>query len=112
MERLGELLKRRRLQLGLSLRDIEDKTQISNAYISQLETEKISQPSPSILRKLSEFYDISYTRLMVLAGHPIAPKDDKKIFLRTSNALEEITKEEERELLRYLQFLRMERERK
>lgn len=110
MESLGEVLRKRRLQLGLSLRQVEDKTGISNAYLSQLETQKITQPTPSILRRISELYDLSYPRLLNLAGHPVPSlRNDNKVVFRTSQGLEEINKEEEKELLNYLRFLRMKR---
>ena len=109
-ETLGEVLRKRREELALSLRDVEEKSGVSNAYLSQLETRKIVQPSPGVLRKLAELYEISYGRLMELAGHPpIMEKDQRTLFFRTSNGFEEINKEEERALLDYLRFLRMKR---
>lgn len=108
MEKLGIVLRNRRNQLGLSLRDVEEKASVSNAYLSQIENQKITQPSPSVLRKLSRLYDLSYSRLMNLAGHPIDSELDleKKVFFKTSRGLEEISREEEQELLRYLRFMR------
>jgi len=108
MDTLGDVLRRRREELGLSLREVEQKAGVSNAYLSQLENRRITQPSPAVLRKLAELYRFSYARLMVLAGHPaVLGKGEKTIFFRTSSGLQEITKEEERELLEYLRFLRM-----
>ena len=108
MEKLGNVLRNRRDQLGLSLRDVEDKASISNAYLSQIENQKITQPSPSVLQKLSKLYDLSYPRLMNLAGHPMDSKLEleKKVFFKTSRGLEEISRNEEQELLRYLRFMR------
>jgi len=112
METLGEVLRKRREQLGLTLRGIEEKIGISNAYLSQVENEKITHPSPSVLQKLADFYSLSYNRLMKLAGHPVISSNQKTILFRTSAGLEEITKEEEKELLEYLRFLRMRRSKK
>jgi HTH-type transcriptional regulator, competence development regulator len=112
-EQLGGVLRLRREELGLSLRQVEDKTGISNAYLSQVENHKIAQPSPSILRKLADLYEISYSRLMGLAGHPaVDDRGRKAVFFRTSSGLKEITRGEERELLDYLRFLRMKRSEK
>jgi transcriptional regulator with XRE-family HTH domain len=112
METLAEVLRKRRLQLDLSLRQVEDKTGISNAYLSQLETQKITQPAPTVLRKIADLYDLSYPRLLNLAGHPVpSVKNEKAVFFRTSSALEEITEKEEKELMEYLRFLRMKRSR-
>lgn len=49
---------------GLSLRDVEEKTGISNAYLSQLETGKIKEPSFSIVIKLCKFYNITIDDLL------------------------------------------------
>lgn len=112
METLGEVLKSRRNQLGLSLREVEKDLGISNAYLSQLENRRITRPSPSVLKKLSDFYNLSYVRLMKLSGHPVVSSKKRTVFFRTSRGLEEITKEEEKELLEYLRFLRLRRSKK
>lgn len=107
---MGHVLRNRRLQLGLSLRQVEEKTGISNAYLSQLENQKILQPTPTVLRKISDLYDISYSRLLKLAGHPVPVKNEEKnVAFKISSGLEEISKEEEKELLEYLRFIRMRR---
>jgi len=46
----------RRKDAGLTLRQVEDKTGISNAYLSQLETGKITNPSFSVVIKLHNLY--------------------------------------------------------
>ena len=109
-ETLGEYLKRTRKERGCTLRTVEEKIGISNAYLSQVENGKISSPSPTILRKLADLYKISYSRLLDLAGHPTEISSDNRLFFRTSKNLEEITPEEEKELLAYLRFLRMKRQ--
>jgi transcriptional regulator with XRE-family HTH domain len=54
---------------GATLREVETKTGISNAYLSQLESGKADRPAPRILHKLAEFYGASYTALMEAAGY-------------------------------------------
>ena len=105
MEQLGSVLKKKREELGLTLRDVEKKIAISNAYLSQLENHKITKPSPTILKQLSQVYGTSYQRLMEVAGYPL-DNDENKILFRTSKGLEDITRDEEKELLDYLRFLR------
>lgn len=41
---------------GLTLRQVEESTGISNAYLSQLENGKIKSPSYNTIRKLVSFY--------------------------------------------------------
>ncbi len=54
----GSGLKAARELAGLSLRDVEAATGISNAYLSQLESNKIRRPSVFFLAKLARLYAI------------------------------------------------------
>ena len=56
---------------NLTLRAVQEAVGISNAYLSQLETAKVQSPSPVVLHKLSELYDLPYATVMELAGYPI-----------------------------------------
>ena len=110
IDNLGDVLKKRREEIKLTLREVEERTGVSNAYLSQLENQKIRKPSPKVLKKLADTYGLSYAYLMNLAGYPVATvQDSKRIFFRTSHGLKDITKEEEKELLDYLRFIRMRR---
>ena len=106
---LGEHLRSIRNERKLTLRDVELETGISNAYLSQIENGKISRPSPEVLHKLSEFYSLSYENLMQLAGYPTISSAPQIVAFRTSSKTIELTKEEEKELLDYLRFLRSRR---
>lgn len=48
--------KNRRLHLGLTLREVESKTGISNPYLSQMETQALKKPSFHMVVKLHNFY--------------------------------------------------------
>ena len=65
---LGAVLKGLREAKSLSLRTVEVKTDISNAYLSQLENDKARKPSANILYKLAELYQADFQSLMSLAG--------------------------------------------
>jgi DNA-binding Xre family transcriptional regulator len=45
----------------LTLKEVETKTGISNAYLSQLETGKITKPSFEVVVKLCECYNVILT---------------------------------------------------
>lgn len=62
------ILKELRSKTGLTLRQVEEATGISNAYLSQLETGKIKRPSAQALYCLSKIYNISVEELLVSAG--------------------------------------------
>ena len=108
-EPLGQYLKRLRKERFLTLRAVEEKTGVSNAYLSQVENGKIISPSPTVLSKLAECYHIPYGRLLELAGHPPVSETERLIQFKTSSGLEELNEQEEKELLEYLKFLRSRR---
>ena len=69
MSSLGNELKKARQILHLSLREVEEKSGVSNAYISFIETGKQPYPHPNILRKLAIVYGLSMEYLMEEAGY-------------------------------------------
>ncbi len=108
---LGTYLKSLRGAKGLSLRGVEDKTGISNAFLSQLECGKVKEPSPVMLYKLAGLYGVPYETLMERAGYPVpvgegpSTRKGQAVF----NRLGDITQDEEQALLDYLSFLRRSR---
>jgi HTH-type transcriptional regulator, competence development regulator len=113
MDRLGEILADARKRRKLTLRAVEDAVGISNAYLSQLETGKIQSPSPIVLHKLCELYDLPYATVMREAGYPL-PKDRKtdnpgeRLAARTGRT----TPEEEDAIVEYLRFIRAQQNRR
>ncbi|MEQ1763860.1 MAG: helix-turn-helix transcriptional regulator [Pyrinomonadaceae bacterium] len=106
-KKLGAYLKAFRQRLKLTLRDVEEKTGISNAYLSQLEGGKIKKPSPLKLNDLSTLYRARYSQIMKLAGYPIPDlrEPTHSLYARIG----ETTPAEEDELVEYLAFLRAKR---
>jgi transcriptional regulator with XRE-family HTH domain len=102
---LGDFLKRARTAKRLTLRDAEEGSGISNAFLSQIESGKVKQPSPVMLHKLSVFYGISYETLMKTAGHPV-PGEKSKTGNMIFGRLGTVTADEEQALSEYLAFLR------
>jgi len=107
---LGALLADLRTAKGLSLREVEVATgsAVSNAYLSQLENGKIQKPSPNVLHRLAEVYGVPYETLMEKAGY-LLPSDSREGGRRrrlAAFAIDDLTAEEEEELLKYLAFLR------
>ncbi len=74
--KLGKVLREARLRLQKSLRDVEREAAISNGYLSLLESDRVAQPSPRYLLSLARVYEISYGRLMTLAGYVPASADE------------------------------------
>lgn len=108
MENYGDYLKALRQSKGFTLREVEKLADVSNAYLSQLESEKVKQPSPIILSKLADLYEVSYDTLMEKVGYPVT----NSVTLPTAKEnvlaarIGKITDDEEIELLEYLKFIR------
>lgn len=112
--RLGRELRRIRRARGDTLRAVEEATGISNAYLSQLETGKITKPSPKFLYKLSAFYKVPYEDLMQYADYIAEDRagDENKRRRLSAAALAtmaDLTPEEEEELMKYAEYLRSRR---
>ncbi len=107
---LGHYLGATRMALGMSLRQVQEKTrnEVSNAYLSQIEQGKVRKRSPNTLHALAIAYDIDYPQLMAIAGHPVprGAQADWKPRRASALAVLELTEAEEMELLHYLQFMR------
>jgi len=72
---IGQFLRELRKAKGLSLRQVEKNTGVSNSYLSLVETGK-RPASPEILRKLADLYDVSIREMLIRAG--ILPDKDKR----------------------------------
>ena len=106
---LGVVLADLRNAKGLSLREVQEATghAVSNAYLSQLEHHKIKKPSPNVLRSLADVYGVPYETLMEKAGYPLPDTGGQGGRRRLAVfAIDDLTAEEEEELLKYLAFLR------
>lgn len=108
---LGKYLSTIRGDRQLTLRQVEEATsrEVSNAYLSQLENEKISKPSPNILHALASLYSIDYGHLMELAGYVTSVRrtEEGKRHGRIATFSElNLTSEEEAQMLDYLKFIR------
>ena len=110
---LGKYLQSFRENKHLSLRAVEKAVGISNAYLSQLESGKIKQPSPSILHKLAELYEISYSEVMKLAGYPVLDEaTNDPAHTSFASRIGPVAPDEETALVEYLNFLRSRGKRK
>jgi len=108
---LGQYLASIRADRELTLRDVEDQTkkEVSNAYLSQIETGKIQQPSPNVLHALADIYHIDYGQLMEMAGYITqfkARKQGERHGRIPTFAEHHLTSAEEAELMEYLKFIR------
>ena len=101
------MLKEARELVPLTLREVEEASGISNAYLSQLETGKIKKPSASVLYKLATLYNVPLDSLLGSAGiiERYTP-EQSRLLQKISLSAGKLTTEEEEELLNYLKYLR------
>lgn len=108
---LGAFIRKARQDVSMSLRDVEEATakEVSNGYLSQLESGKITRPSPHVLHALSRALSVDYEVLMQRAGYllPTAKLAKGLKHGRAATfAIDNLTADEESQLLEYLTFLR------
>jgi len=70
MGKIGEIVRKARLDAGMTARELARALRLSHSYISQLESGGIVSPSPGVLKRLSEaVQSLDYRKLLVLAGY-------------------------------------------
>ncbi len=91
METLGSIIKRRRLAMGLTQRELAELVGISHTYIYQLEKGRNDIPSPDVMARLAKTIDISEVRLLRAVGYlQNAPDADGEILVQDELSGEEL----------------------
>ena len=67
MQALGAFIRRQRQLANLSLRQLADRTKLSNPYLSQIER-GLHQPSVRVIRAISDALNVSTETLLAQAG--------------------------------------------
>jgi transcriptional regulator with XRE-family HTH domain len=67
MAALGEFIRKQRKLANLSLRQLAEKTRLSNPYLSQIER-GLHQPSMRVIKLISEALNVSAETLLTQAG--------------------------------------------
>jgi transcriptional regulator with XRE-family HTH domain len=67
LEVLGAAIRAERVTAGLSLRDLAERTKVSNAYLSQIER-GLHEPSISVLSAIARALDVPLEALLRRAG--------------------------------------------
>jgi transcriptional regulator with XRE-family HTH domain len=112
---LSSELKRLRESRGLTLRELAEGTGISNAYLNQLENDRIKEPSPNIIAKISKFYGVSYQRLMKLAGYAVPGQSGNGTSQHGAakiEGLKDLTSDDLDQVRDFVDFLRLKRMRR
>jgi transcriptional regulator with XRE-family HTH domain len=72
---LGALIRAQRVTAGLSLRELGERTKVSNAYLSQIER-GLHEPSISVLDAIAAALDVPLEALLARSGL-LAPEDER-----------------------------------
>lgn len=75
---LGKHLKKIREDRGLSIREVERQTKISNAYLSQLESGQRDMPSAKILGQLAKTYGLNIMDLIFFIDPSLSDTKNQK----------------------------------
>jgi transcriptional regulator with XRE-family HTH domain len=106
---LGEELRAARTAAGLSLREVERRSGIHNAHLSQIENGRILKPEMALLWELAGLYGIDYPELLRLAGHArggaATPGEARERMTVALRALDELSPTEREDAMRYLRAL-------
>ncbi len=86
LETLGSLLRAQRIAADLSLRELSERTKVSNAYLSQLER-GLHEPSLSVLRAVSSALGMPLGSLLTRVGMLEAADDGEPSLCETEAAI-------------------------
>lgn len=105
-QRLGEVVNKARLELGISQPELARRTHLSNSYISYLESGKFEEIGISKLAAIVDALELSADRLLADAGYldrktPTPPRANR--FLATEFGLDQ---HQVKSAMDYLNFLR------
>lgn len=112
MKTLGQTLKEARELIPFTLRQVEDAAGISNAYLSQLENDKIKKPSANVLYKLASLYKIELNTLLSASGiiekslQAEPEKTNNEWLNRLAFYSGDFTEEQQNEVLDYIKFMK------
>jgi transcriptional regulator with XRE-family HTH domain len=106
---LGELLKDGRKRAGMSLRDVEKISGISNGYLSLMESDAVKSPSPNHLHALAEVYGASYSLLMELAGYIVPQESFVAVPQHLANEIGDLSIEEQSQVRSFVGYLKSSR---
>jgi transcriptional regulator with XRE-family HTH domain len=106
---LATVLRDARRSRGLSLREVERRTGIGNAHLSQLETGTIARPEPALIWELAVLYELDFAELLALAGRGVRPDARGERMTVALRALGELTAQEQSEVLRFMAELKRRR---
>lgn len=121
LEALGALLKSSRQGKKLSLAATARPARISPAYLQKLELGSVKNPSPRVLHRVAGVLELSYTRLMELAGYAMPDSNisteettpgGKPGEGRLAASIEALSPEEQQAVAAFITYLKAQRKKR
>jgi transcriptional regulator with XRE-family HTH domain len=105
---LGEYVRARRAAIGMSMRQLEEATDIPRSGLSEIENGRRAMPGPELLQRLAEALGVDYEDLYAVSGISRPEKlPELDAYLRTRYP--DVTATDRRSLERYFEELRSKR---
>lgn len=103
---LGDILRSARKHRGLTLRDVEERTNIPNPHLSQIERGTIAKPDQQIVWKLSQLYELDFGLLSEWTGYKTESTAEGAAYYQAAiRLLNELGEHDLEEATRYLEAL-------
>jgi HTH-type transcriptional regulator, competence development regulator len=101
---LGQILAEARAGKEWSLREVERRTGIQNAHLSQIETGAIERPAPHVLWTLAHLYGLDYHELLRASGHveDVAQAAPGAVVGQALRTMGTLTPDQQREVLKFI----------
>lgn len=109
-KKFGEFLRKLREDRGWTLRQVEEKAKVSNAYLSQVERGERNIPNFNVLKRLAEVYGVEVSDLTKVAeeeakGSNVDAKIEAPDVKFVSRGYEKLSPKKKQALKQFLQYL-------
>ena len=98
-ETLGQVIKKKRLQLGMSLRDLAGKVGVHHATIDRIETDQFKVVDPTTLVAIADALHLDKLFLLSLNGAGVED-EDIRIIARAANKMNSEQRQQMMDMLR------------
>jgi transcriptional regulator with XRE-family HTH domain len=103
---LGDVLRLARKRRKLTLRDVEERTGIPNAHLSQIERGQIQRPDQQLVWRLSQLYELDFGLLLDWTGSKNKTSEQGSAYFATAiRLLSNLGEKDLEEAAQYLEAL-------
>lgn len=103
MSLLGQYLRNTREEKKLSMGDVAKGTSITTTRLNRIEHGSVDEPSPSALKQLADYYNISIVDLFIKAGYLTA--DALNVCPQIFSGIEKLTDDDRKHIQQQIDYL-------